>query len=159
MMWQEIEEERDGTSFIQMKRGTHRYPGTQAPRYAHDTALGRLRFLRRIRCVTEENPPPARSCPRAPAPPARSRPCQRLSPYRRWQLGRRGSGRSRRRHHQRRRRFLLGRRRLLLLGSSRRFLLGRRRRVLLGSRCLLLLGSRRLLQDSLPDSEIPGKIS
>ena len=32
VMWQEIEEEREDTSFVQMKRGRHRYPGLGAHR-------------------------------------------------------------------------------------------------------------------------------
>jgi len=44
VMWQEIEEEREDTSFVQMKRGRHRYPGLGTRMKLH---WGSSRFFRR----------------------------------------------------------------------------------------------------------------
>ena len=49
-MWQEIEEERENTSFVHTKRGRHRYPGLGTRKKLH---WGSSRFFRRSGAATE----------------------------------------------------------------------------------------------------------
>ena len=171
-MWQEIEEEREDTSFVQMKRGRHRYPGLGTRKKLH---WGSSCFFRRSGAAAGKFPP-GELFPPAPRPslppfsrisltlafpsrPNPHHPCSNRGSSRRCfsdgtrcRPGRReverASGRCRRRHHQHHHhnQFQRERRRR----RSLRFLRERRRR----RRSLrVLLGNRRwhlLLQDGKP---------
>ena len=63
-MWQEIEEEREDTSFVQMKRGRHRYPGLGTQMKLH---WGSSRFFRRSGAAAGKFPP-GELFPPAPRP-------------------------------------------------------------------------------------------
>ena len=124
VMWQEIEEEREDTSFVQTKRGRHRYPGLGTRKKLH---WGSSRFFRRSGAATGKfspgelfPPAPRPSLPpfsrisltlAFPSRPNPHHPCSNggssrrcFSDGTRCRPGRReverASGRCRRRHHQ-----------------------------------------------------------
>lgn len=181
-MWQEIEEEREDTSFVQMKRGRHRYPGLGTRMKLH---WGSSRFFRRSGAAAGKFPP-GELFPPAPRPslppfsrislthafpsrPNLHHPCSNRGSSRRCfsdgtrcRPGRReveqASGRCRRRHHQHHHHNQFQRECRRRRRSLRVQLGNRRRHLLLQDGKPYLVGVVRFIPLKQTNAQIPGTL-